>query len=371
MNRKYLSAISLFGAMALTLASCGNKNKQKVSQEGDSTKVTATVEKTEANNDENTTEVALPVRVTKVEKKSINKTISCASVLEGWETMTISPSVTGIIEKVYKDVGHSVAKGELLARMDQTQLNAAKLAYANIQTEFQRMEALLAGGNTTQQQYDAVKLQLDQAKTNLDFLQKNTFVKAESAGVVAAKNYENGELYNGARGILQITQVSVLKTILSIPESYFPTIKKGMKMEFTSDIYPGKTFAGVVETVYPTIDAGTHTFQIKVRIPNTGNNLRPGMYVKTNVNVGKVNAIVIPYMAAMKLIGSNNRYAFIADGDRAKRIDIVLGDRINEDIAIESGDIKEGDLIISQGQGKLIDGSLIEIVTDNGEEFIK
>lgn len=369
MNRKYLSAISLFGAMALTLASCGSKNKTSNGQDKDSTKVTKNVDAD--NNEDAAEQIALPVRVTKVEKKAINKEISCTAVLEGWETMTISPSVTGIIEKVYKDVGQSVAAGELLARMDQTQLNAAKLAYANIQTEFQRMEALLAGGNTTQQQYDAVKLQLDQAKTNLDFLQKNTFVKAESAGVVAAKNYENGELYNGARGILQITQVSVLKTILSIPETYFPTIKKGMKMEFTSDIYPGKIFAGVVETVYPTIDAGTHTFQIKVRIPNTGNNLRPGMYVKTNVNVGKVNAIVIPYMSVQKLIGSNNRFAFIADGNKAKRVDVVLGERVNEDVAIESGDIKEGDMIVSQGQGKLTDGALIEIVTDNGEVFLK
>ncbi len=370
MNRRYLSAISLFGAMALTLASCGNGGKgDKKANSKDSTKVTKTVDA--KGSEEETEEVALPVRVTKVEKKSINKEISCTAVLEGWETMTISPSVTGIIEKVYKDVGQNVAAGELLARMDQTQLNAAKLAYANIQTEFQRMEALLAGGNTTQQQYDAVKLQLDQAKTNLDFLQKNTFVKAESAGVVAAKNYENGELYNGARGILQITQVSVLKTILSIPESYFPSIKKGMKMSFTSDIYPGKQFAGVVETIYPTIDASTHTFQIKVRIPNTGNSLRPGMYVKTNVNVGKVDAVIIPYMAALKLTGSNNRYAFIADGDRARRVDIVLGERVDENIAIESGNIKEGDLIVSQGQGKLKENALIKIVTGNGEEFLK
>ena len=114
---------------------------------------------------------------------------------------------------------------------------------------------------------------------DLEFLQNNTFFKATFPGVVSAKNFEDGELFNGARAILTVTQINVLKTLISIPEAYFPRVKQGMKLELISDIYPDKKFPAVIETIYPTIDAATHTFQCKVRIPN-GTNLSNVVYVR-------------------------------------------------------------------------------------------
>ncbi|MBQ0154952.1 MAG: efflux RND transporter periplasmic adaptor subunit, partial [Bacteroidales bacterium] len=273
--------------------------------------------------------------------------------------------VTGIIEKLIKEIGDGVSAGEMVVRMDQPQLTPATLAYANISTEMQRMEALLAGGNTTQQQYDALKLQMDQAKQNLDFLQKNTYFKAELSGVIAEKNYESGELYNGARPIYSIKQTNVLKALVAIPESYIPAIKKGQKMVFTSDIYPGKEFTGIIDVVYPTVDASTHTFQVKVKLANGANTLRPGMYVKTVLGVGKTETMLVPYMSVLKLVGSNNRYMFLAQPNgKAKRVDVTLGDRFDDMVEIISDDVKPGDIVVTSGQGRLVDGSVINIVND-------
>ncbi|MDD5997496.1 MAG: efflux RND transporter periplasmic adaptor subunit [Paludibacteraceae bacterium] len=346
----YRKSLIFLAAGMIALSSCGKKDNNKAA--GESAAVVDSVE-------------AQLVRTGLVEKRKIERKLQCTAVLDGWETVAVSPSVTGIIEKINKEIGDRVSAGEVVVRMDQTQLNQAKLAYANVSTEMQRMEALLAGGNTTQQQYDALKLQLDQAKQNLDFLQKNTYFKAECTGVIAEKNYESGELYNGARPIYTIKQVNVLKALVSIPESYIPAIKKGQKMNFTSDIYPGKEFSGIIDVVYPTVDASTHTFQVKVKIPNGSNTLRPGMYVKTVLGVGKAETMLVPYMSVLKLVGSNNRYMFTVQPDgKAKRVDVTLGDRFDDMVEIISDEIKPGDIIVTSGQARLVDGCDIKIIND-------
>ena len=118
------------------------------------------------------------VRTEPVVKQEIERNVECTAVLEGYETMNVSPSLTGIIEKRFKDVGDHVATGELLVRMDQNQLIQAKLNLSNLETEMKRMDALMAGGNVTQQVYDKTKLGYDQAKQQVEFLQNNTYFKA-------------------------------------------------------------------------------------------------------------------------------------------------------------------------------------------------
>ncbi len=308
------------------------------------------------------------VRVEKVQSQTIERIHECTSVLEGYETQNVSPSLTGIIEKRFKDVGDRVATGELLVRMDQTQLKTAKLQLANLENEMKRMDALLAGGNVTQQVYDQTKLGYDQVKEQVEFLSNNTFFKATFPGIVSRRNYENGEMYTGAMPILTIVQLNVLKTIINIPESYFPNIKVGMKLDIISDIYPDTKFPAVIETIYPTIDAATHTFQCKVRIPNGNMKLRPGMYIHTSVNVGKVKILSVPYQAVLKLTGSNERYLFLNDNGSAKRVTVEIGQRINRMVEVISDVVVDGDEVVTQGQARLVDGVKMEIMDGNFEE---
>ena len=166
-----------------------------------------------------------------------------------------------IRDSIYVEVGSNVQKGSMLVRMDQTQLNNTKLTYANLAVELQRMEALKESGAISKQVYDKTKLGYDQTEESLAFLEKNTFVRAPFSGVISARNYEAGELYSGMP-ILVLTQINTLKALINIPESYFPLVKKGMRIDIKSDIYPGESFSGTIEIVYPTIDAATHTFPV-------------------------------------------------------------------------------------------------------------
>ena len=311
-----------------------------------------------------TAKEAEKVKVQTLEKERIAKTLELSATLEGYETMNIAPSITGHIEHIYVEVGSRVQKGSMLVRMDQTQLNTTRINLNSTKTEFDRVSALKQSGSISQQVYDQTKAGYDQLVETERFQEQNTFVKAQFAGVISAKNYEDGEMYTGAPN-LTLTQISRLKAIINIPETYFPLVKQGMKVEVESDIYPGTVFPATIEIVYPTIDAASHTFQAKLNIPNASEKIRPGMYVRTRLGVGEVDAIVVPYQSVLKLTGSNDRYVFINDNGTARRVAVTLGQRFDdriEIIPVEADALKAGDQLVVTGQARLVDGATLEIV---------
>jgi len=327
-------------SLAVVLASCGAaKDKEQVVK-------TERIEK---------------VKVETLAKTTIARKIELSTTLEGYETMNIAPSVTGKIEHIFVEVGARVKAGDMLVRMDQNQLNNTKLAFANLGVELERIKTLRETGTVSQQTYDQLKLSWDQTKQSLGFLEQNTFVKARMSGVISAKNFQDGELYGGAP-ILVLTQIHVLKALVNVPESYFPDVKSGMNIELRSDIYPDQVFPATIEIVYPTVDARTHTFQAKLKIQNGSDLLRPGMFVRTTLELGQVEAIMVPYQAVLKLVGSNERYIFLNENSVAKRVGVTLGQRFDEKVEILSDKIKVGDQLVSVGQAKLIDGVKLSVV---------
>ena len=304
------------------------------------------------------------VKVQTLQSERIAKQLELSSTLEGYETMNIAPSITGHIEHIYVEVGSRVQKGSMLVRMDQTQLNTTRINLNSTKTELDRVTALKASGSVSEQVYDQTKAGYDQLVETERFQNENTFVRAQFAGVISAKNYEDGEMYTGAP-ILTLTQISRLKAIINIPETYYPLVKQGMKVDVYSDIYPDKVFPATIEIVYPTIDPTSHTFQAKLNIPNGGEKIRPGMFVRTTLSLGQIDAIVVPYQSVLKLTGSNDRYVFTNQDGTAHRVAVTLGQRFDDRIEIMPvipGDLKEGDQLVVTGQARFVDGAKLEVV---------
>lgn len=333
----YMKKIFIYCMAALAIMSCSKKE--------------ATVEE----------ERVEQVRTTVLHAQEIEREIILSTNLQGYLTQNVAPSLTGKIEHIYREVGDPVQVGTDLVRMDQTQYKTTKLTLGNLAVEKNRVEQLLKSGSATQQQLDQLTTQYNQTQEQLDFLQVNTYVKAPFTGVVSAKNYEDGELYGG-QPILVLTQIDKLKALIAVPETYFPRFKEGMKLTLTSEIYPEQIFPATVEVIYPTIDASSHTFQVKIVIPNGKRLLRPGMYVTTTIGLGKSNAIVVPYQTVEKLVGANDRYVFINDNGRAKRVAVELGQRFDQDVEIIAPEIKEGVEMVVKGQHRLVDGVKLNVV---------
>lgn len=324
--------------------------------------------KKDAGKDANAVE-PIPVKVQKLEKEDIARTLDYTANLQADEQVYYAPAATGRISKIYVEVGDRIKKGQLLVDMDRTQLQQAEVQLKNLETEYNRAKMLNETQSISKQAYDAAVTQYEVAKSNVDFLKENTQMLAPFDGVVTGKYFENGEVYTGAAfggaskpSIIAIEKINPLKAYVNLSEQYFLLVKKGTKVDLKSSLYPDQVFEGTVSIVYPTIDPASRTFTVEVQIPNKDEMLRPGMYGTINFAIGTTETVAAPAIAVLKLQGSNDRYVFLNKDGVAKRVSVVLGKRFEDQVELISNDIKEGDELIVVGQGRLVDGSPLNII---------
>lgn len=303
------------------------------------------------------------VKTAVLETQEIARKIDFSTTLEPYNKVMVAPTMAGRIDKIHVEVGSKVQANQLLVEMDKTTYLQTKVSFDNLAVDFQRISTLYNSGNIAQQTYDQTKAQYESLKTNVQNLERNTFLRAPFSGVIAAKNYENGELYAG-NPILLLVDMANLKAHINIPESYYPSIKEGMNVAITSDVFTDKEFKGIIEIVSPVIDATTHTFQVQIKISNAGGVLRPGMFARVGVDFDKIKAKVVPYQSVLKLQSSNERYVFLNDNGTAKRVKVQIGKRYDDKVEIMSDELKEGDQLVVVGQARLVNGVQLTIVND-------
>ncbi|MFR7808944.1 MAG: efflux RND transporter periplasmic adaptor subunit [Butyricimonas faecihominis] len=98
---------------------------------------------------------AIPVKVQKLEKTDIARTLDYAANLEADKQVFYAPAATGRIEKIYVEVGDQIKKGQVLVEMDKTQLVQAEVQLKNLETEYNRAIQLNETGSISKQAYDA------------------------------------------------------------------------------------------------------------------------------------------------------------------------------------------------------------------------
>ncbi|HOK25426.1 MAG TPA: efflux RND transporter periplasmic adaptor subunit [Bacteroidales bacterium] len=311
---------------------------------------------------------AAPVKVTPLTRTKIAKTIDYSATIQAFEEVNVAPSSPGRIEKIYVEAGDRVNKGDNLFLMDRTQLYQLKLQLSSLEKDLWRLDTLLKAGSAKQQQYDQLKTQYEVTKTNVEFLEQNTLLKAPFQGIVTGKYYEDGEMYSGAPSmsgkpaVVTLMQINPLKVIVSLSEQYYPLIKKGMEAVITADVYKNEKFTGRVYRIAPTINAVTRSFNVEIEVPNRNEMLKPGMFVRVSLNLGEVETFVVPAFTVLMQEGTNRRYVMIAGDGVARRVDVAVGKRFDDNLEIISETLKEGDLLITEGQSRLSDGDKIEVV---------
>jgi membrane fusion protein, multidrug efflux system len=352
---KYFRLILALMISGLLFSACSSKDKKATTTSSDGA---VAAEK-----------AVIPVKVAALSKTKISRTIDYTATVLPFEEVNMAPSTPGRIEKIYVEVGDKVKKGDNLFLMDRTQLYQLKLQLSSLAKDLGRIDTLLKSGSAKQQQYDQLKTQYDVTKTNVDFMEVNSLLKAPFYGVVTGKYFEDGEIYSGApttqsgrSAVVTVMQVDPLKVNVSISEQYYPLIKKGMKVSITADVYKGETFTGTVFRIAPTVSSVTRSFNTEVELPNRNDLLKPGMFVRVSMDLGEVETFVVPANTVMVQEGTNIRFVFVERANVAERIEVTVGKRFDDQLEIISTSIKEGDMLVTEGQARLINGDKIEIV---------
>ena len=328
------------GAVALA-ASCGNNEKKTE---------TAAVE------------VAAPsVAVTKVFVREVPQMATYTSTVQAYVKNNIAPQSGNRIKAIKVDVGDFVSKGQILAEMDQIQLQQVEMQMKNNEIEYNRLKGLYEVGGLSKSDLDAIELAYNVSKTSYENLLENSVLRSPITGVVTARNYDVGDMYTMSAPLFTVEQIVPVKLLVGISESDYSKVKKGDKVEIAADALPGKTFEGKINKIYPTVDPATRTFTVEVVVNNGKRELRPGMFTRVTVNFGVNNNVVIPDVAVVKQQGSGERFVYVLNEDGTVSYQkIVLGRRMGAEYEVLEG-LADSATVVTGGQIRLKDGVKVSV----------
>lgn len=310
------------------------------------------------------TATALPkVKTETVRVRPVDQTYEFTATVEANVTNNIAPSMGVRIDKINVEVGDLVARGQRLVQMDQTSVIQQRVQLDNLQTEFNRADELYKVGGASRSEWDAKKTALEVAQTAYDNLVTNTTLTSPIAGIVTARNYDNGDMYTtSGKPVVVVEQISPVKLLINVSESLFKEVKKGMDVTLRLDVYGDEVFHGKVSLVYPTIDPGTRTFPVEITIPNGDRRVRPGMFARVTMNFGTKDHVVAPDRSVIKRAGSGDRFIYVYKNGKVSYNKVELGRRMDEEYEIVSG-VQDGDQVVVTGQNRLNNGMEVEIDT--------
>ena len=296
------------------------------------------------------------VSVAQVFVREVPQEAVYTSTVQAYVKNNIAPQMAGRITKINVEIGDFVKEGQVLAEIDKAQLLQAQLQLQNQEVELQRLKSLYEEGGLSQSDYDAMQLQYNVLKTQVDNLIENTTLRSPINGVVSARNYDVGDMYAMSMPLFTVEQIVPVKLLIGVSETDYSKVKKGDSVTVTADAIPGKTFYGKVSRIYPTVDPATRTFTVEVKIDNTYKTLRPGMFARATINFGSNNNVVIPDVAVIKQQGSGERFVYVLNEDNTVTYKkVVLGRRMGAEYEVLEG-LQDGDRIVIGGQIRLKDG---------------
>ena len=300
------------------------------------------------------------VKVETVTMQEVEQLREFTATVQAHTRNNIAPQTPFRIEKVFVEVGDHVRAGQLLAKMDATNLKQAKIQLDNQEVEFKRIDELYKVGGTSKSTWDAQKTAMEVARTAYRNLVENTQLLSPISGIVTARNYDSGDMYNGGTPIFTVEKIRPVKLLVNVSESLFTKVEKGKEVDVQLDVYGEEHFKGIVSLVYPTIDAATRTFAVEIQIQNADEKVRPGMFARVTMDFGKEHRVVAPDRAVVKQAGAGDRYIYVYREGKVSYEKVVLGQRMGNRYEVISG-VSDGDQVVVTGQSRLTNGMEVEL----------
>ena len=295
-----------------------------------------------------------------VHAQAVDQLSEFTATVEANVKNNIAPQTPFRIRKIYAEIGDHVKAGQTLAEMDASNLKQAKIQLDNQEAEFKRIDELYKVGGASKSAWDAQKTTVEVARESYANLVENTRLISPISGIVTARNYDSGDMYSGGTPIYTVEQISPVKLLINVSESFFTQVKKGNEVDVRLDVYGDEVFKGKVSLVYPTIDATTRTFPVEIRLLNNDERVRPGMFARVTLNFGTKQHVVIPDRAIVKQAGSGDRYVYVYQNGQVSYQKVELGRLIGNTYEVISG-VADGNEVVITGQSRLNNGMEVEI----------
>ncbi|MBM9514768.1 efflux RND transporter periplasmic adaptor subunit [Desulfogranum marinum] len=312
---------------------------------------------------------AVPVFVQDVVAQHLVDEIEALGTLQANEKVDLMSSVTERITVINFESGQRVRKGDVLVEMESAEEEALLAEEKSIVNEakrqVERLRPLITRGAASQSTMDEAQLEMQTAQSRIAAIisqMKERHIVAPFDGKLGLRNISVGVMAQPGTLITTIDDDSKLKLDFSVPERYLPSIEEGGKITATAKAFPGRVFAGVVESIDSRVDTVSRAITVRAILENSEHKLLPGMLMRVVLQKNPRKAIVIPEEALVPEGNKNYVFTLSKEGNDKKVsfVAVKLGTRKKGMVEVLSG-IKEGDRIVTHGTLRLQDGDRVVV----------
>jgi len=369
----------IFAALlAVTLAACGGDDNSLAGKQAELTKLKSEQTETEAKIKALESEIgtldttavredrAVAVTVSPVMSENFKHYVEVQGSVDAKNTVMVSPKSGGVLTAVLIKEGDNVRQGQTIARVDNSIMQES---IAEVKNQLSLANTVFEKQSRLWEQKIGTEIQYLQAKNNKESLEKKiatlntqlgqSNIAAPISGVVDQVIAKVGEMAAPGMPVARVVNLSNLKIVAKVSDSYVATVKKGdevivkfpdLDQEYTARI----TF------VSTTVDPLSRTFRIEANLPST-NSIKPNMLATVQINdATKKDALVIDQNVVQNT--ENGTVVYVAENEGGKKVAksrvVKTGLSYNGKIEIMAG-LKAGDQLITQGYQDVADGQAV------------
>jgi RND family efflux transporter MFP subunit len=324
-----------------------------------------------------------------------NSVLTASGYVVARRKAAVASKGTGRVVVLSVDEGDKVKKGQVLARLEDSDMIAARdqarenlsLAEADLydaKKSLERLTTLLKMGAVAQAEYDIAEARLKRVVASIDSAKyalraaevavENTLIIAPFDGTVLKKNADIGEIVAPLAGaasskaaVVTIADMSSLEVDADVSEANITRISPEQNCEISLDAYPQQRYPGYVAKIVPTADRAKATVLVKIKFKEYDQRVLPEMSAKISFlragTAAEANAkplLTVPANAVAQRHGRDVVFQ-IKDG-RAVEIAVTVGQRFGTAVEITQG-LKEGDKVIGKVDDKLEPGSKVALAS--------
>lgn len=290
------------------------------------------------------------------------------------EVVDLSVESSGLVTNIYFNEGSEVEKGDLLLKINDSQLQAEKnrnsfrLTLAEQREE--RQKRLLERGGISQDEYDATLNELNVLRSELQLIEAQidqTELRAPFSGSIGLKYVSEGSYISPSTRIATLQSLNPIKVDFSVPERYVARVSVGDEINFHIQGVDS-TFVGEIYAFEPSVDRETRSLQIRAITDNDSRILFPGAFANITLILDTItDALMVPTISVIPDL--NTQKLFLVRNGVVDEKRVQTGIRTSEKVQIVDG-IAPGDTVLTTGLLQVRPGDEVEITELNeGDEL--
>lgn len=333
-----------------------------------------------------------PVLVGKVHRKVVPILIDAIGAVEPIRSAAIRSQITGVLMKIDIKEGQDVNQGDLLFEIDprplQNTLASAradrekiKVQLENARMQVVRYQKLSAESMVSKEQFQQIQdneralaaqsLASDAAVANAELQLQYCSIRAPISGRTGNMSVHEGDLVraNDAGAMVTINQLSPIYVTFGVPQQYLATITRyrADAMLTVNVVPPGLDTTpekGELTFMDNTVDASTGTLKLKATFANTQHRLWPAQFATVSVTLAAPEVLVVASSAVQT--SQTGQHVFVVKPDNTAELREITVERTHEGDSVITKGLVEGEVVVTDGQLRVIPGRPVEIKQPEG-----